>query len=130
MFFKSKSFKNLCLILPTFSDTFSISMPQLSFLFKMIKLYKIESLGDTDFTLIGSSVNAVGAYFWATGSGIGTGTASRLNYENEEITDIVTKIEHAIEQHKSYLKVLSPKEAEEYIKEEVELDKQRTFWKS
>ena len=49
------------------------------------KLYKIESLGDTDFTLIGSSVNAVGAYFWATGSGIGTGTASRLNYENEEI---------------------------------------------
>jgi 1-acyl-sn-glycerol-3-phosphate acyltransferase len=53
-----------------------------------------------------------------------------IDYENEEIADIVTKIEYAIEQHKSFLKVLSPKEAEEYLKEEEELNKKREFWSS
>ncbi|MCL7754241.1 lysophospholipid acyltransferase family protein [Polaribacter sp. Z022] len=51
-----------------------------------------------------------------------------IDYENEEIADIVTKIEFAIEQHPSFLKVLSPKEAEDYIKEEEELNKKREFW--
>ena len=53
-----------------------------------------------------------------------------IDYENESIEDIVTKIEYAIEQHPSFLKVLSPNEAEEYVKNEVELNKQRTFWQS
>ncbi|WP_298767660.1 1-acyl-sn-glycerol-3-phosphate acyltransferase [uncultured Polaribacter sp.] len=51
-----------------------------------------------------------------------------IDYENEDIASIVTKIEYAIEQHPSFLKVLSPKEAEIYIKEEVELNKKREFW--
>jgi len=51
-----------------------------------------------------------------------------IDYENEEIADIVTKIEYSIEQHKSFLKVLSPEEAEEYLKEEKELNKKREFW--
>jgi hypothetical protein len=37
--------------------------------------YFIETVGDTDFTLIGSSANTVGEYFVATGAGTGTGTA-------------------------------------------------------
>jgi 1-acyl-sn-glycerol-3-phosphate acyltransferase len=53
-----------------------------------------------------------------------------IDYDNEEIADIVTKIEYAIEQHPSFLKVLSPEEAEEYLKTEEELNKKRTFWKS
>lgn len=51
-----------------------------------------------------------------------------IDYENEEIADIVTKIEYAIEQHPSFLKVLSPEEAEEYIKVEEALNKKREFW--
>ena len=53
-----------------------------------------------------------------------------IDYENEEIADIVTKIEYAIEQHPSFLKVLSPKEAEEYLNQEEELNKKREFWSS
>jgi 1-acyl-sn-glycerol-3-phosphate acyltransferase len=53
-----------------------------------------------------------------------------IDYENEAVADIVTKIEYAIEQHPSFLKVLSPDEAEEYLKEEEELNKKRTFWNS
>jgi hypothetical protein len=37
--------------------------------------YFIATVGDTDFTLIGSSANTVGEYFVATGAGTGTGTA-------------------------------------------------------
>ena len=37
--------------------------------------YFIESPGNTDFTLIGSTSNEAGTYFVATGSGSGTGTA-------------------------------------------------------
>lgn len=48
-----------------------------------------------------------------------------IDYENEEIADIVTKIEFAIEQHPSFLKVIS---AEEYAKQEEELNKKRDFW--
>ena len=53
-----------------------------------------------------------------------------IDYENEEIADIVTKIEYAIEQHPSFLKVLSKKDAEEYLKEEEQLNKKREFWSS
>ncbi|MGY0408615.1 MAG: lysophospholipid acyltransferase family protein [Polaribacter sp.] len=53
-----------------------------------------------------------------------------IDYKSEDTAEIVTKIEYAIEQHPSFLKVLSPKEAEEYIKEEEELNKKREFWSS
>lgn len=53
-----------------------------------------------------------------------------IDYENEDVADIITKIEYAIEQHPSFLKVLSPEDAEEYLKEEEELNKKREFWSS
>ena len=53
-----------------------------------------------------------------------------IDYENESVAEIVTKIEFAIEQHPSFLKVLSVKELEELTKEEEELNKKRTFWSS
>ena len=48
-----------------------------------------------------------------------------IDYENEDIASIITKIEYAIEQHPSFLKVISP---EEYAKQEEELNQQRKFW--
>ncbi len=48
-----------------------------------------------------------------------------IDYENEDIQKIVEKIEFAIEQHPSFLKVLS---LEEYAKQEAELNKKRDFW--
>ena len=48
-----------------------------------------------------------------------------IDYENDEISDIVTKIEYAIEQHPSFLKVIS---TNDYAKQEEELNKQRKFW--
>jgi hypothetical protein len=53
-----------------------------------------------------------------------------IDYENEDIADIVTKIEFAIEQHPCFLKVLSPKDTEVYMNEEEELNKKREFWSS
>ena len=53
-----------------------------------------------------------------------------IDYDNEPIEDIVKKIEFAIEQHPSFLKVLSPEEAEEYLRQEEELNKKREFWSS
>ena len=50
----------------------------------------------------------------------------KIDYDNESIADIVTKIEYAIEQHPSFLKVIS---VEEYAKQEEELNKKRDFWK-
>ena len=41
--------------------------------------YIIESLGTTDFTLIGAASNTIGELFTATGVGAGTGTAKELN---------------------------------------------------
>ena len=41
--------------------------------------YVIETLGDTNFTLIGASSNTVGVTFIATGEGLGTGTAKTAN---------------------------------------------------
>ena len=48
-----------------------------------------------------------------------------IDYENDEISDIITKIEYAIEQHPSFLKVIS---TNDYAKQEEELNKQRKFW--
>ncbi len=49
----------------------------------------------------------------------------KIDYENDEISDIVTKIEYAIEQHPSFLKVIS---TDDYAKQEDELHKKRKFW--
>ncbi|GLB51633.1 1-acyl-sn-glycerol-3-phosphate acyltransferase [Neptunitalea chrysea] len=46
-----------------------------------------------------------------------------IDYENESIDDIVEKIEYAIEQHPSFLKVLTPKQ----IKEIEELNELRRY---
>ena len=43
------------------------------------KLYRIASIGTTDFTLIGAASNTVGLWFKATGAGTGTGTADALD---------------------------------------------------
>ena len=51
-----------------------------------------------------------------------------IDYDNEDVADIITKIEYAIEQHPSFLKVLSVKQLEELKKEEEELNKKREFW--
>ena len=47
-----------------------------------------------------------------------------IDYKNEDIASIVEKIEYAIEQHPSFLKVLTPKQ----IKEEQEYREKRRFW--
>ena len=46
-----------------------------------------------------------------------------IDYENESLDSIISKVEYAIEQHPSFLKVLTPEE----IKEQEELDKKRTW---
>jgi 1-acyl-sn-glycerol-3-phosphate acyltransferase len=48
-----------------------------------------------------------------------------IDYENDTVDEIVKKIEYGIEQHPSFLKVIS---VEEYKKQEEELDKKRSFW--
>jgi len=47
-----------------------------------------------------------------------------FDYENESVADIIEKLEYAIEQHSSFLKV----EPAEYVKQEREMDKKRRFW--
>lgn len=58
--------------------------------------------------------------------------ALEIDYENESIDEIIHKLEMAIEQHPSFLKVSPIEELtiEEYQKQEEELDKQRKFWNS
>ncbi|MCK0132557.1 1-acyl-sn-glycerol-3-phosphate acyltransferase [Flavobacteriaceae bacterium F08102] len=48
-----------------------------------------------------------------------------FDYENESVASIIEKLEYAIEQHRSFLKVIP---AEEYVQQERELDKKRRFW--
>ncbi|MFO7673272.1 MAG: lysophospholipid acyltransferase family protein [Lutibacter sp.] len=48
-----------------------------------------------------------------------------IDYENDTVDEIVKKLEFGIEQHPSFLKVIS---VAEYKKQEEELDKQRSFW--
>lgn len=51
----------------------------------------------------------------------------QIDYETEDVNDILKKIEYAIEQHPSFLKVIS---IEEYAEQERKLNKQREFWSS
>ena len=46
-----------------------------------------------------------------------------IDYENDSMDQIIEQLEHAIEQHPSYLKVLSPEE----IEEQERLNKQREW---
>ena len=48
-----------------------------------------------------------------------------IDYENESVADIVEKIEYAIEQHPSFLKV---ENIDDYQKSEEDLNKKRDFW--
>jgi 1-acyl-sn-glycerol-3-phosphate acyltransferase len=48
-----------------------------------------------------------------------------IDYDNDSIDEIVTKLEFAIEQHPSFLKVLP---VEDYVKQEAALNKKRNFW--
>ena len=50
-----------------------------------------------------------------------------IDYENESMDEIIKKIQVAIEQDPSFLKVTP---VEEYVKHERELNKKRSFWKS
>jgi hypothetical protein len=52
-----------------------------------------------------------------------------IDYENDSVEDVVTKIEYAIEQHPSFLKVV-PVPVEDYHKSEDELNKKREFWRN
>ncbi|MBS9766492.1 MAG: 1-acyl-sn-glycerol-3-phosphate acyltransferase [Flavobacteriaceae bacterium] len=52
-----------------------------------------------------------------------------IDYENETVDEIVEKIEYAIEQHPSYLKVIPEEEIEAYFEQEEELNEQRKFFK-
>ncbi|WBX74686.1 lysophospholipid acyltransferase family protein [Tenacibaculum pacificus] len=47
-----------------------------------------------------------------------------IDYENEDVASIIEKIEYAIEQHPSFLKVLTPKQ----LKEQEEFIEKRSFW--
>ncbi len=55
-----------------------------------------------------------------------------MDYENESVEGIIEKIEYAIEQHPSFLKVSKEEEikTEDYQQQEDELNKQRNFWNS
>jgi 1-acyl-sn-glycerol-3-phosphate acyltransferase len=50
-----------------------------------------------------------------------------FDYENESTHDIIAKVEMAIEQHPSFLKVHSKEEVAKYFEQEEELNKQREF---
>jgi 1-acyl-sn-glycerol-3-phosphate acyltransferase len=52
-----------------------------------------------------------------------------FDFENEDVNDMIKKIEYAIEQHPSFIKVPEI-EKEKYFKQEEELNKQRKFRKS
>lgn len=56
----------------------SSAEPETAGNFTVGKLYTIINVGTTDFTLIGAASNTVGLSFIATGSGSGTGTASKI----------------------------------------------------
>lgn len=50
-----------------------------------------------------------------------------IDYENDTVDEIVEKVEYAIEQHSSFLKVLQPEVLEEVLKVEEELNKKRRW---
>ena len=51
----------------------------------------------------------------------------KIDYENDTIDEIVEKVEYAIEQHQSFLKVLPPEIREEVLKTEEELNQKRRW---
>lgn len=51
----------------------------------------------------------------------------KIDYENETTHEIIAKIEMAIEQHPSYLKVHHKEEVAKYFEQEEKLNKQREF---
>ncbi len=51
-----------------------------------------------------------------------------IDYENESIEEIVEKIEYAIEQHPSFLKVIPQEEIDAYFEQEQRLNKQRSVY--
>ena len=55
-------------------------------------LFKIETVGTTDFTAIGASSNSVGVQFTATGTGTGTGTAKRDFPRGFDVTNMDKRI--------------------------------------
>jgi hypothetical protein len=52
--------------------------------------YQIETLGDTNFTLIGATTNEVGIYFIATGVGSGTGTAKFTRTVEQKLQETIS----------------------------------------
>ena len=67
--------------------------------FTIGKSYTIESLGTTNFTLIGAADNVVGARFTATGIGTGTGTAIDLlaaAASNRTMDTLTTSLDDAL----------------------------------
>ena len=55
-------------------------------------LYRIVTLGNSDFTTIGAITNVVGTNFYATGVGTGTGTVSALGTTIEAIVDEISPL--------------------------------------
>lgn len=51
----------------------------------------------------------------------------KIDYENDTVEEIVEKVEYAIEQHPSFLKVLQPEILEEVLKIEEELNQKRRW---
>jgi hypothetical protein len=58
--------------------------------------YTIESIGTTDFTLIGASSNTIGVTFQATGVGSGTGTAT-INWLGVGDLGSISKVEEGVD---------------------------------
>jgi 1-acyl-sn-glycerol-3-phosphate acyltransferase len=50
-----------------------------------------------------------------------------FDFENEDVNDIIKKVEIAIEQHKSFIDVLSKDQVKKYFEQEDELNKQRKY---
>ena len=57
-------------------------------------LYRITTLGNSDFTTIGAVTNIVGTNFYATGVGTGTGTVSALGTTIEAIVDEISPLSY------------------------------------
>jgi hypothetical protein len=64
------------------STLLDLGSPQTAGSFNIGTSYTIQSIGTTDFTLIGASSNTVGVTFTATGVGSGTGTATPNSINN------------------------------------------------
>lgn len=54
------------------------------------QIYRIVSVGTTDFTLIGATANSVGLHFIATGAGTGTGTAELSRTVETKLREFVS----------------------------------------